>query len=347
MAKKEVNTSCDALKKELKAGVIRPCYIFWGEETYLLHYYLKDLRKKVIDPLTEEFNFHRFSNENFSVDELWNSIEIFPMMAERSMVQVDDIDLFDLSESDREKMITILSDLPDYCTVVFVYSGTDYKPDRRKKKLYEALSKNSMSVEFPRQNQRELVAWIGRHFKSHKKVISSNLCTYLIDITGGTMSALSGEIEKIAAYTQGAEIQKADIDAVVEPVMDAVVFDMTDALGEGNYEKALEKLHTLFKMQQEPIAILGAVGAHLRRLSAARILSDSGKGGDDLMRVCGMKDYPARKTMAAVKHFSARFCRAAAELILETDQKMKTSYDDRERLLEMLLFQLALEARRD
>ena len=347
MAKKETDHSYENLKQEMKAGVIRPCYVFWGEEKYLLQHHLEALRKKVVEPFAEEFNFHQFSDETFTVDALWDSVENIPMMAERSMVLVQDIDLFELPEGDREKLITLLSDLPEYCTVVFTYTATEYKPDKRKKKLYEALTKSAMVVNFPRQTQRDLVSWIGRHFKSHKKVIPSNLCVYLMDITGGTMTALSGEIEKIAAYAQGPEIRKEDIDAVVEPVLDAVVFDMTDALGEGNYEKALSLLHTLFKMQQEPIAILGAVGAQLRRLSAARILSDSGKGGDELMRVCGMSDYPARKTMAAVKRFSAEFCRAAAELVLDTDYKMKTSFDDRERLLEMLLFQLAQEARRD
>ena len=49
--------------------------------------------------------------------------------------------------------------------------------------------------------------------------------------------------------------------------------------------------------------------------------------------------------MGATKNFSARFCRRAAELILETDYKMKTSFDDQERLLELLVLQLSQEAR--
>ena len=35
------------------------------------------------------------------------------------------------------------------------------------------------------------------------------------------------------------------------------------------------------------------------------------------------------------------------ELILETDIRMKTSFDEKERLLEMLVLQLAQEARSD
>jgi DNA polymerase III delta subunit len=49
--------------------------------------------------------------------------------------------------------------------------------------------------------------------------------------------------------------------------------------------------------------------------------------------------------MEAAKRFSPAFCARAAELILETDRKMKTSFDDQDRLLELLILQLAREAR--
>ena len=155
------------------------------------------------------------------------------------------------------------------------------------------------------------------------------------------MTALAGEISKICAYSGADEIVKSDIDAVTEPVLDAVVFQMTDLLGQGEYGAALVKLQQLLKMQQEPIAILGAVGGHFRKLSTARTLLDNGRGAGELMKLCGMGDYPARKTMSAAGRFSARFCAKAAELVMETDYKMKTSFDDNERLLELLILQLA------
>ena len=113
-----------------------------------------------------------------------------------------------------------------------------------------------------------------RHFAAAGKRISTDHSAYLIDITGGTMTALSGEIDKICAYSGADEIRKSDIDAVTEPVLDAVVFQMTDLLSAGRYDQAFQKLQQLLKMQQEPLAILGAVGGHFRRISAARTLLD-------------------------------------------------------------------------
>lgn len=346
MAKKsDTGGGLQELKQALKNKNLGRLYFFHGEETFLLHHYLGQMKKQLLDPLTESFNFHRLDNETFDIRSFVDAVENLPMMAEHTLVQVDDIDLFKLGEADRTKMTEILSDIPDYCTVIFTYLTVSWKPDKRLKKLWEAVDKNGNVVEFAKQDQRDLVAWITRHFAARSKRISNDLCVYLIDITGGTMTALAGEIDKICAYSGADEIRKSDIDAVTEPVLDAVVFQMTDLLSAGRYDQALNKLQQLLKMQQEPLAILGAVGGHFRRLGAARTLLDRGKSAYDLQKLYGIPDYPARKTMEAARRFSADFCRKAAQLVLKTDYRMKTSFDDSQRLLELLILQLAQEAR--
>jgi len=346
MAKNQpVTNSLQTLKSAIKSKTFGRLYIFHGEETFLLNHYLGQMKKLLLDPLTESFNYHRFNNENFEIRAFADAVENLPMMAEYTLVQVDDVDLFKMNDADRTKMAEILSDIPDYCTLVFSYLAADWKPDKRLKKLWEAVSDNGEIVEFAKQDQRDLIAWVTRHFAANNKKITTDLCAYLIDITGGTMTALSSEIQKICAYSGADQIKKTDIDAVTEPVLDAVVFQMTDLLSGGRYDQALLKLQQLLKMQQEPLAILGAVGGHFRRIGAARILLDNGRNASDLQRLCGIPDYPARKTMEAARRFTQDFCEKATLLILETDYRIKTSFDDSERLLELLILQLAQEAR--
>ena len=50
--------------------------------------------------------------------------------------------------------------------------------------------------------------------------------------------------------------------------------------------------------------------------------------------------------MDAARQFRPEFRAKAAEVVLETDYKIKTSFDEPERLLELLILQLAQEARR-
>ena len=345
MAKPEENSALQSLKSAIKTKTPANLYIFHGEEMFLLNHYLEQVKKSVLDELTESFNFHRFTSETFDLRSFADAVENLPMMAERTMVQVDDVDFFKFGEDGREKMTDVLLDIPEYCTVVFTYETVSFKPDKRYKKLWDAASAGQI-VEFAKQSQRDLINWVQRHFASQKKQIAPELCAYLIDITDGTMTSLFGEIKKITAYSGADHICKADIDAVTEPVLDAVVYQMTDQLGAGDYGGALQTLQKLLKMQEEPIAILGAIGGHFRRLSTARTLLDHGKNYTELKRLTDLRsDYPAKKAMEAARRFSPAFCAKAAELILETDRKMKTSFDDQKRLLELLILQLAREAR--
>ena len=343
---KEKEDNLQVLKSHIRSGTPERLYIFHGEEVFLLHHYFDQLKKQLLDDLTESFNFHKLNHETFDIQSFADSVEAMPMMAEATLVQVDEVDIFKLPESDRTKIAEILSDIPEYCTVVFTYETVGWKPDKRLKKLWEVVDSNATIVEFAKQGQRELIAWVSRHFLARGKRISNDLCAYLIDITGGTMTALAGEISKIASYSGADEIVKADIDAVTEPVMDAVVFQMTDLIGEGKYGQAMLKLQQLLKMQQEPLVILGAVGGHFRRISTARTLLDHGRSASELAKLYGISEYPARKSMDAARRFRPEFCALAAQLVLETDYKMKTSFDEPERLLEMLILQLAQEARR-
>ena len=226
------------LKAAIRSRTPDNLYFFYGEETFLLNHYLGQLRKVILDEITESFNYHRFNNENFDIRDFADAVENLPMMAERSMVQVDDINLFKLPEDSRNKMMDVLSDVPDYCTIVFVYETVEFKPDKRQKKLWEVVS-NGQIVEFAKQNQRDLVSWITRHFASLGKKISPDLCVYLIEITDGTMTSIGTEIKKIASFSGAEHICRADIDAVTEPVLDAVVFRMTDMLGARDYPQAM------------------------------------------------------------------------------------------------------------
>ena len=348
MAKKTKTDDAAALrqlKQDLRAGQLGSLYVLHGPEAYLRQRYLGAIRRKLIDGPAEAFNYHHFTAENLTLDDFQNAVEAIPMMAEASMVQVDDVDPYKLPQADRERLVLLLEDLPEFCHVFFVYDTLEYKPDKRMKKLYGAFSANGREVCFARQSERDLTSWLTKEFSAAQRQISPDLCRYLILRTGGDMATLSGEILKISAYAREPVITKADIDAVVEPVLEAYVFDMTDAVAAGKYETALQTLQTLLRMQQEPILLLGAIGAQMRRIYCAHQLQAAGKGADSLMRLCGIGSYPAQKTMEFARRLPAPVCKKALLACAETDYALKTSYDDAQRLLELLLLQLAQEAR--
>lgn len=349
--KKDGPSGLDILKADCKSGQYGRLYLFYGEEHYLRDHYWKQLRDKVLDGPAGDFNFHRFSQETMDLQQLADAVDALPMMAQHTLILAEDWDLSKLTESDREALVNILSDIPEYCTVVFLFDTVEFKVDGRQKKLKEVLERG-VAVEFARQSPRELNVWIRRHFKSHGKEIGDRQCEYLTFLTGGDMTSLSGEIAKIAAYASGSVITDQDITAVVIPVLDAEVFDLTDAIAEGNYEKALVKLRTLMQMQQEAIPLLAAIGGQMRRLLYAKVAMGAGKGEAgvaELMKAAsGRAPHPfvLQKTITTARRVTEEFCARAVTLCLEADCKLKSFSGDDQRTMELLLLELAQEVRR-
>lgn len=333
----------DRLKSDIKLNQPARLYVFHGEEAYLRSYYLDALRKLLVEDFAEAFNYHRFNGETISLQGVLDSIEALPMMAQRSMVQIDDVNFFAMGE-DGASYAKFFSNIPDYCTVVLVYDTVEYKIDRRKKALAEVFDR-AVEVNFTQPSERELMSWIGRHLKKAGKRIAPEDAQYLIHRSGGAMTALLGELGKLSAYVEEETVTRAHIDLLVEPVLEAEVWDLTDAIAAGRYERALQALRTLLQKQEEPVRILGAIGGQLRRILAAKRLMAAGKRQQDLMKLCGLGGYPAQKTMDNARRLSEGFCARAVELCLEADLRMKTSYDEPERVLEFLVLELAGESR--
>ena len=91
----KTNEAFQKLKADLSAGTPGCAYIFYGEESYLREYYLGELRKKLVPAGCEEFNYHRLEGKDLTVQALGEMAEAMPMMAERTLVRVDDVDYWE------------------------------------------------------------------------------------------------------------------------------------------------------------------------------------------------------------------------------------------------------------
>lgn len=328
------------LKKDLSGGTIGNCYIFYGEEDYLRDYYLETIRKKLIPQGMESFNFHTFQGKELDPHDLADAVDAFPMMCERTLILVYDYDLYK-SESRRNALEPMFADLPDYVCLIFVYDLMEYKSGGNTR-LGKLVKKTATVVNFQPQSQSDLNAWVRRRFKSYGKDIDNSMAEYLTFLCGGLMTGLQSEIDKVANYTSGSAITRSDIDAVADPVLDARVFQMTDAISARDFKRAAEILSDLYLMNTEPIMILAVLGRQLRQIWSARLVLENRLGQSDLAALWEMKSsWQARKLMDAARCFDLRWCRQAVTLCAETDLMMKSSGLDSEELLTELLLKLA------
>ena len=330
-------------KKELAAGTPGKLYLLHGEETYLRDHYLGKLRSLLLTGGMGTFNLHEIPAREMSPRRLEEALDCLPMMAERTLVLVTDFDLFKAGEKDREEYIRLLGDLPDYVCLVFVYDLIPYKGDARTK-LAGAIRQNGVVVNFARQDQGDLVDWISRRFKAMDHDIGTEDAKYLIFLCGDLMNNLISEIGKIGSYAAHHRVTRQDIDAVATPQLDAVVFQMTDAIAAGNFDKAAEVLGELLHMQEAPIKLLAVLGKQLRQLYTARLAIEHRKGVPYLMELWGMRSaYPAERLMQSARRFSLPWCRRAVLRCGQTDLAMKSTGADGEELLIGLLMELAVK----
>ncbi len=328
------------LKKQLKSGELGNLYVFHGEETYLRDYYLGQMKQKLLPAGMEAFNLHTVNGKELDLKTLSQLVDCLPMMSQRTLIVVNDYDLY---KGDKEGLLAILQDLPDYVCLVFVYDLIEYKADARTK-LAGLLKEKGSVVAFNRQEQGDLVDWIARRFRALDHDIGTEDARYLIFLCGDLMNTLISEIGKIGAYATHRRVTRADIDAVATPQLDAVVFQMTDAIAAGDFDKAAAVLGDLLHMQEAPIKLLSVLGRQLRQLYTARLALEQRKGSRYLMELWSMRSaYPAERLMQSARRFSLAWCRRAVIRCGQTDLAMKSTGAGGEELLVTLLMELAVK----
>ena len=300
--------------QKLKNEGPRALYLLWGKEDYLREQYLTQLKSVCIPEGESGFNYRRFDGPEIGAVQLRQAIDSVPFLSERSFVELRDLDINRLKES--QEIQLVLSDIPEYCTVCFVQNA-EYEPDGRLK----------------------LIA-------SHGKRIDFEAAQRLIFISGDLMNRLIPEIEKIAAYAPGDTVSVREVEAVAHHIPEAQVFELTDQLAKKQLNAAMNTLAELFaENEYDPIYLLAVLGSQMRRLYAARLAIEKGLGSKYVAECCSIKyDFLVGKLMDSARGFTLEQLRDAVRICAETDEAMKSSGGDGRDLMKNAVLSIAVES---
>ncbi len=339
---KEEKLDYPALVRRLRAEGPGCVYLLWGEEDYLREQFVQELRRACLGENDDGFDYKRIEGAAPDMDEVREATDAMPFFSERVFIELRGFDVNKCKAEDAERFKTILSELPESCTLAIVLP-TGYEPDGRLG-LVKAIRKRGEAVNFTAQGQQQLVRWIVRRVEADGKTISRADAEYLIFNCGELMTRLSNEISKLTHYASGEAVTRADIDAVTDKSVQARVFDLTDALAARDYNAASRTMAELLGQRESPIMLLSTIGRQFRQLLAAKTAQEHRLGGAWLTEVTGVdRDFLVRKLQTAARGFSLERLARAVSLCAETDYAMKRSAADDEELLVDLLLKLSAE----
>ena len=344
MAKKgkdEKSVNYAAEVKKLKENGPERLYLLWGEEDYLLESFMKELKQICLSENETAFNHHLLKGPELDALTLKKSVDALPFFGDRTMVEIREYDVN--AGSNSETLIDILSDIPEYCTVVFVL-GSEEKP-KGNNKFPKFLRSNGSELHFSSQGQDQLVRWIARRFAYYKKGIELEAAQKLIFISGDLMNALIPEIEKIAAYTKGDRVTTSDVMAVATHIPEADVFELTGAMAARNINEAAAVLTELLDSKDSSaILLLSLLSNQFRRILIARYVSDTRLDRQLLMDACGLKyDFQVRQLLQAARGFTFEQLLYAIQRCADADYRIKTQSIDEKEVLKETVFAIASE----
>ena len=243
---------------------IPPLCAAFGDEPFLKSAAIAELRERVLEGDDAEFSLTRFDGRSVEAREVFDELSTVALFGGGGrLVIVDDADEF-VSEN-RPALEDFAAEPRGSGTLVLV---VDSWPANTR--LAKAVAATGLAIECKFPTAARVIKWLETWARGrHRANIDRDAAELLLDIVGPEMGLLDQELAKLAAAAGQAAITAEMVQQLVGGWRAKTAWDMLDAALEGRTRQALVELDRLLLAGEVPIAILGQIGATLRRFAAA------------------------------------------------------------------------------
>ncbi len=243
----------DQLGTETSAGKFRPVYYLYGSEDYRITEAEKYLARQFLPDLQLKTNYRRLDARKTSFAEISAELAAYPMLGERQVVAVTDIQK--LSTEQLERLAKFLTPADPSRLVIFS------TPSERLPRKDSAFLKRIVGIAEPVEFKKLTVAETQRHvmtkLKSSGLNIDAKALTLLIDAVAGNRGAVEQEVDKLINYKgPGGTITVDDVKSLVGGYEVFVVFDLAKDIISGDKHRSLSQIRSLIADGNGPTAIL-------------------------------------------------------------------------------------------
>ncbi len=338
------------LNKAIKAGDIKPLYLFYGSERFLLHQTL-NLLINAVAPGDNPFNLQRLNAENLSLGELLNNANTLPFFAARKLLVVDNCPWFankkkdvdnpdaDAASPDLEELLTYLQNPSDTTVLVFLGGETINKT----KKVSKAVAKCGVIQEFSALKGNTALVWLDEQLTERHCNMAPAAKQQLLLNCEYNCTLINNELEKLTLYVEpGREISLADVQKIVSSNATASIFNLVDSVADGNLAASIRALEKV-SLTEAPESILPRLADHFETLYIVKIMQQQGYTTKEIMQASG-KNHPfviEKSGRQAAKYTPAKL-KIALQTLQIADRKVKTGVTDATNAIETAMIQICL-----
>lgn len=317
------------INEDIKSGQFSQVYLLYGEEAYLRKQY-KDKLKAALSTEGDTMNCHYYEGKDISAGEIIDLAETLPFLAQRRVIILENTGLL---QHGGEALAEYLASPAPAAFFVFVETQID-----KRSKLYKAIQKTGVVVEFSVQDEAILKKWILGMIKRENKNISGNALNLFLSKTGTDMENISKELEKLFCYCLEKDaVSEEDIEEVCTKKVSNQIFDMVNAIAERKQKQALSLYYDLLALKEAPMRILFLIGRQFQILLMVKDMKKKGCDNKSIASKAGIPPFTVNKYAAQASKFRTADLRRALEECVQADEAVKTGRMNDRMSVELLI----------
>jgi len=315
--------------------------ILHGTDEYAIAIHLTELRAAMSDPSTAEMNIAQFDGRaGLNFEALNTAVNAIPFLAARRLVILAHPLAAFSSPSLRKKFNTLLTNMPPTTTLALAEYNF-LKDDHWLMKWARSSTGKAKILVCMMPRHWEMIGWIQQETNKQGGKIEHEAAERLAEMVGEDTRIAAQEITKLLTYVNYARpVTATDVEQISIASAQGSVFDLVDALGTGEGQKAQKTLHQLLE-SEDPFSLWGMVVRQFRLLLLAREVIESRGSQQDIERALGIHSYVAQKVYSQARRFTMSALESIYHQLLRIDEGTKTGQIPLDLALDTLVVELA------
>jgi DNA polymerase-3 subunit delta len=307
------------LKENLHSKNIQTLYLLLGPEEFLARELTSLIIETALGDGMRDFNFIELDTPTADPPTLFQELNAYPLGSDRRVVLIRDAG--SLPAATQDALREAAADLPDFLTLIITAERMD-----KRKALYKTLAKAGVTVDLQPLRPAEAKAWIRRRLKARGKHASPQLIDHIFALTGTNLSEISNEIDNLVAYMgDNNAVTQSEIDTLVSSRQKEPVYRLTESVADGNFMEAITILHQLLAEGEHELRILWHLDFLVKRFLRAKSLQEEGVRESDIMKALRIQPFLRERFFRQVRSFSLDELRSMYRVIVEWDNKFKST----------------------